>query len=193
MELTIERQEVYSRGELLLRAFFGFFYIMLPHGLLLLFVSLWGAILSFISFWIILFTGRYPESFFEFQVGLMNWNLRVNASILNLVDGYPAFGVGGSHPAVKLEVPYPENLSRGTALLKLLFGWFYVGLPHGIALGFMSIAASILQFIAFWAVLFTGEYPQSMHSFMVGFLRWNMRVSLYLGYMTDKYPPFSLD
>ena len=96
MKLTIKHQDSYSRGELLLRAFFGIFYIALPHGFILMFLGLWGAILGFISWWVILFTGRYPQSFFEFQVKLIRWRIRVNARMLNLVDGYPAFGLNAT-------------------------------------------------------------------------------------------------
>ena len=46
--------------------------------------------------------------------------------------------------------------------------------------------------IAFWAVLITGKYPKGMHDYMVGLLRWQYRISIYMGYMTDVYPPFSL-
>ena len=66
MKIDIKHQERYSRGELLLRSIFGAIYIAFPHLFLLIFVSLWGAILSFISWWIVLFTGEYPQSFFEF-------------------------------------------------------------------------------------------------------------------------------
>ena len=86
---------------------------MLPHGFLLIFIGLWGKILSFIAFWIVLFTGEYPKSFFDFQVGLFRWGLRVNARYYNLCDGYPAFGINASDQFVKLEVEYPERLSRG--------------------------------------------------------------------------------
>ena len=92
MKLTIQHQERYSRGELLLRTLFGWIYILIPHVFILMFVSLWGAILQFAAFWVILFTGRYPQSMFEFQVGLMKWSLRVNARMYNVSDGYPAFG-----------------------------------------------------------------------------------------------------
>ncbi|XOV92083.1 MAG: DUF4389 domain-containing protein [Bacteroidota bacterium] len=191
MNLTVKYQENYSRGELLLRTFFGFFYIGIPHFFLLFFVGIWGAILQFISFWAILFTGRYPQSFFEFQVGLMRWNLRLNARLWNLSDGYPAFGIHGNDDETSLEVPYPESLSRGLAIVKLLFGALYVGFPHGFILLFRLIWGSILMFIAFWVVLFTGKYPESWHAFNVGTLRWSTRVNLYLGFMNDTYPPFS--
>ncbi len=158
---------------------------------LLLFVSLWGNILSFISFWIILFTGSYPESFFEFQVKLMKWSTRVNLRLYNLSDGYPAFGLDVEDDAFELEVPYPESLSKGTQLLKLFLGVIYVYIPHGFILYFRMIWGMILSFLSFWAVLFTGSYPKSWFDFQVGTLRWGLRLGLYMGYMSDEYPPFS--
>jgi hypothetical protein len=175
-----------------MRTLFGIIYIGIPHLFLLMFLGIWGSILSFISFWIILFTGRYPESFFEFQVKLMKWNLRVNSSLLNLIDGYPAFGLSSEHEDIELNVEFPESLSRGKLLLKFFFGWLYVLIPHVIAMYFLMVISAIINFIAFWAILFTGRYPQSMFDFQVGFMRWSTRVNLYLNNMTDVYPPFSL-
>lgn len=192
MKLEIENQPQYSRLELLLRTFFGAFYIAIPHMFLLLFYSLWGSILTFIAWWVLLFTGRYPESTFEYNVKLLQWNTRVNASLYNLVDGYPAFGLNGSHPGVTFEVEYPENLSRAKLLIKTFFGPLYVLLPHMFVLIHLSIWAGILSFISWWVVLFTGRFPQSNHDFLVGLLRWSMRINLYYGYwMSDEYPPFS--
>ena len=57
MTLTIKNQEHYSRGELLLRTIFGPLYITLPHVFLLFFVGLWGAILFFVAFLVVVFTG----------------------------------------------------------------------------------------------------------------------------------------
>lgn len=193
MTFTIKHAESLSRGELLLRAFFGIFYIYIPHGFVLFFMGLWGAILSFISFWIILFTGRYPQSFFEYQVGLIRWQTRVRARMYNLVDGYPAFGIDSKDEAVNVEIPYPENLSRGMLIVKLFFGWFYVAIPHGFVLMFLGIAALFAQFLGWWIILFTGTLPISIHNFITGVLRWATRVGLYLQNMTDTYPPFSLD
>ena len=193
MTLEIKHAEQLSRGELLLRTFFGWLYIGLPHGFLLAFVGLWGAILGFIAFWVILFTGRYPQSFFEFQVGLIRWQLRVNARIYNMADGYPAFGVKGTDEATKVEIPYPESLSRGKLLLRLFFGWLYVLIPHGFVLLFLAFGFMFCLFIGWWAVLFTARFPLSFHNFITGFLRWSIRVSIYMKNMTDTYPPFSLD
>lgn len=94
------------------------------------------------------------------------------------------------HP-VTLTVEYPERLSRGWLLLKVFFGWLYVGIPHGIILGLYGIAVAIVTFIAFWAILFTGKYPKGMFNFVVGYMRWSLRVEAYLVLLRDEYPPFS--
>ena len=88
-------------------------------------------------------------------------------------------------------VEYPERLSRGLVVLKFLFGWLYVGIPHGIILWLYGIAVGIVTFIAFFAVLFTGKFPKGMFDFVVGYMRWYNNVTAYLGLMRDEYPPFS--
>jgi len=193
MKLTIQHQERYSRGELLLRTFLGWLYIALPHEFILIFVWLWGAVLQFVAFWVILFTGRYPESMFEYQVNLMRWTVRLMARMYNLTDGYPAFGLTSTDELTSLEVLYPEKVSRGLTLLRLLLGWIYVLIPHGFMLGFRALWVFILMVAAWWVVLFTGEYPKNMHDWVVGQVRWSMRLSLYMAFITDTYPPFTGD
>lgn len=191
MKLTIQHQETYSRGELLLRTFFGGLYMTFPHVFLMFFFSIWSSILSFISFWIILFTGRYPQTFYEYQVKLIQWNVRLNARRSNLCDGYPAFFPSGTDDKTSVEIAYPESLSRGMLLLKLFLGAFYCALPHGFILLFRILWGAILSFVAWWVVLFTGKYPTSMHEFQVGTIRWGIRLNLYLQNMSDVYPPFT--
>ena len=191
MTLTITHQEKYSRGQLILRTLFGVIYIGIPHFVLIAIVGIWSAILSFITFWIVLFTANFPESIFNFQIGYHNWLLRVEAVLGNLVDGYPSFFPGGSSDSVKLQVPRPDRVSRGLVILRLLFGVIYVGIPHLFCLFFRQIASSVLGLLAWFAILFAGKYPARWHAFNVGTYRWSTRVNLYLGYFTDEYPKFS--
>ena len=93
---------------------------------------------------------------------------------------------------VKFTIDYPEKLSRGTLLLKTIFGLIYVWIPHMVILAFYSIAVSVVLFISWCAILFTGGYPKGMFDFVVKFIRWRLRVEAYWVYLfTDKYPPFS--
>lgn len=191
MQFYVQHQEQYSRGELLLRYLFGSVYIGIPHGFLLFFIGIGSLVLTFLAFWAILFTGSYPQSWFNYQVNYYRWYYRVSASLYNLYDGYPEFGMQAESEKVQLDVEYPENLNRGLQIVKLLFGFLYVIIPHGFLLIFRGLWTGILIFLAFWVVLFTGSYPESWHEFNVGTMRWGLRVNLYLGYMTDVYPPFS--
>jgi hypothetical protein len=65
--------------------------------------------------------------------------------------------------------------------------WLLV-IPHIIALLFVGIA----PLIAWFAVLFTGKWPEAIRSFGVGFLGWSTRVNAYFYLMPDNYPPFAL-
>lgn len=191
MLLEIKHQDSYSRGQLLLRSIFGMIYIVLPHIIVFSVVQIWGGILAFLAWWAILFTGSYPQSWFEFQVGMRRWMYRLSATTNNLVDGYPAVGPSGTSEVVFVDIPYPETLSRGLLIVKAMFGAFYVGIPHGFCLYFRMIATGFLSFLSWWAVLFTGNYPQGWHEFNVGTLRWMLRMDMYMSNLSDDYPPFS--
>jgi len=188
---NIVHQERYSRGELLLRSFFGFLYIGIPHLFLLLFMNIAAAVLSLVAWFAILFTGQYPRSFFEFRLGVLRWQTRVYARLFNLSDDYPAFGSKGSDDKTRVDIVYPQSQSRILLLVRLIFGFIYILIPHGFCLFFRAIATYFVVFIAWWAVLITGTYPKGMHDFVTGTFRWGLRVGNYYSYMTDKYPPFS--
>ncbi|MEO8540020.1 MAG: DUF4389 domain-containing protein [bacterium] len=51
----------------------------------------------------------------------------------------------------------------------------------------------VTSVIAWFAILFTGEYPQGLYNFGMGVFRWQIRVEAYLLLLVDQYPPFSLD
>jgi len=188
---TVKRQDAYSRGALLLRTFFGLLYIGIPHYICFILLSIVSMIIGFIAFWAILFAGKYPKGMFKFQVGFRRWKLKVSAVLSNLIDGYPSFGFSDDGGGVTFDMKYPIKLSRGKLILRTLFGFLYVYVPHLICLIFVQIGASFTSMIAFWAILFTGKYPAGMHSFVVGVNRWWLRLGVYMANMTDTYPPFS--
>ena len=88
-------------------------------------------------------------------------------------------------------IPYPDptkDLKVGLPLVK----WF-LAIPHYIVLAFLVVAVVVVTIIAWFAILFTGRYPRGMFDFVVGVMRWCLRVSAYAFLLvTDVYPPFSL-
>lgn len=190
MYFKINYQEDYSRGELLLRMFFGWIYIMIPHMFLMYFLAIGLMFVRFVSFWAILFTGSWPRGMFDYQVKFQRYSLRVSARLMNLADGYPAFGLGGTDENTDFNIAYPEEVSRGRLIVRTLFGGFMI-IPHIFVLYFRMIGVMIVNMLAFWIVLFTGKYPKGMFDFTVGTLRWATRVGAYVSYYTDDYPPFT--
>ncbi len=74
-----------------------FFFIKLvflfPHMVILYFLNIASLVAVWISYWAILFTGKYPKGFFRFVVGVMRWQARVNAWLYSLTDKYPPFDI----------------------------------------------------------------------------------------------------
>ncbi len=87
---------------------------------------------------------------------------------------------------LRFDVEYPEELSRWLIFVK----WLLV-IPHNIILFALSIAAGVIGFIAFFAILFTKRYPQGLFDFVVNVNRWGANVMAYEMLFRDEYPPFS--
>jgi hypothetical protein len=185
--------------------------LAIPHYFILFFLWVALAVVSVIAFFAILFTGRYPRSLFEFSVGVLRWTWRVGFYSYSALgtDQYPPFSLADmpEYPA-RLEVDYPQSLSRGLVLVK----WWLLALPHllivAVFVGSISILGSssdmqwlslsggligLLVLIAAVVLLFTGRYPKTIYDFVLGMNRWVFRVAAYTALMTDQYPPFRLD
>jgi len=67
--------------------------LLIPHYIVLIFVNLIAFILAWLSFWAILFTGKYPRGMFNFVWGSVRWNTRTNAWLYSLTDRYPPFSL----------------------------------------------------------------------------------------------------
>jgi hypothetical protein len=160
--------------------------LAIPHFIVLYFLALAVAVVHFIAFWAILFTARYPEGLFRFSVGVSRWQTNLLAYSVLLRDEYPPFSMDEGQYPVVYSVDYPERLNRWLIFIK----WLLV-IPNVIALFFVILAAYLVTFVAWFAILFTGKYPQGMFKFVVGALRWALRASSYTSLWTDQYPPFN--
>ena len=136
----------------------------------------------------ILFRRKYPRWWFDWNLELQRFVNRVVAYLLLMDDRCPSTD---EQQSVRLDYPDPDggrSLNRWLPLVK----WF-LAIPHYIVLFFLSIAAAVLSLVGWFVVLFTGHYPRSFHDFVVGLMRWSIRVQAYtLVLVTDRYPPFQL-
>jgi hypothetical protein len=206
LRLTGELSPRLSRGLWLVK-----WLLAIPHFIVLLFLWIAFLAVSVIAFFAILFTGRYPRGLFEFNVGVLRWSWRVGFYSYSALgtDSYPPFTLKdvSDYPA-RLEVQYPQSLSRGLVLVK----WWLLALPHYLVVAVFASGAWIastgaaghwtwgsggligmLVLFAGVMLLFTDRYPKSLYDFVLGMNRWVFRVAAYAALMTDEYPPFRLD
>ncbi|MDP6783631.1 MAG: DUF4389 domain-containing protein [Dehalococcoidia bacterium] len=74
---------------------------------------------------------------------------------------------------------------------KIFVKWFLT-IPHYIILAMLTIVVAVTTIISFFAILFTGHYPSGLFRLAVGYLRYGVRVCLYVTLLRDEYPPFRL-
>jgi len=158
-----------------------------PHLLILGVFTYLVALTTFISWFAILFTARYPRALFDLAVLYFRWDARVSAYVTLMRDEYPPFGGGSPEYPARFDIEYPEKLSR-----LLIFVKWLLAIPHILILGLLGLVAFVVYVIAWFAILFTGRFPRSLFDFLVGVERWSLRVNAYLYLMRDEYPPFSL-
>ncbi len=143
--------------------------------------------LAIVSWFTIVFAGTHISGIRQFTSFYLRWRVRALAYLMLLEDAYPPFG----------DAPYPASIEVGDPLsprdrlrvgLRLL-----LAIPHLIVLVFVLLAWSFTTIAAWFIILFTGAYPQTLYEFGVGALRWRLRVETYMLLMVDEYPPFSLN
>lgn len=136
----------------------------------------------------ILFRRKYPRWWYDWNLQFTRFANRIGAYLLLLRDEYPSTD---EEQAVHINFDYPDaetDLHQFLPLVK----WF-LAIPHLIILAILWAVVIICTIIAWFVILFTGSYPRGLFDFVVGVLRWTLRVDAYAFLLvTDVYPTFSL-
>ncbi|MBS1902383.1 MAG: DUF4389 domain-containing protein [Bacteroidetes bacterium] len=147
-----------------------------------------GGVLFAATVLMLLFRRKYPRWWFDWNLALVRFSVRVSAYLCLLRDEYPSTD---EEQAVHIEIQYPDasKLSSGMPLVK----WI-LAIPHYIVLSILWVAAAFCVIVAWFSILFTGRYPRGLFDFVVGVFRWHLRVAAYAFLLvTDDYPPFSME
>lgn len=90
----------------------------------------------------------------------------------------------GNQPV--FEVEQPERLSRLTTFFRLI-----LVIPGTVWLAIWGIAVFFTVIAAWFALLFTGRYPQGLYDFHAQFVRYLTRLNGYYYLVTDRWPGFA--
>jgi len=135
----------------------------------------------------ILFRQVYPSYLLAFNEALLSFQTRIDTYLLLLTDEYPSIEENDV-----VSVTFPEvnakELSRGLPLVK----WF-LAIPLYIVGFAYIIYGAVLTVIAWFSILFTGNFPEYCAEGIVGVIAfWNRVTGYALLLVTDEYPTFSL-
>ena len=169
--------------------------LAIPHFLVLEVLEVLAFVAALVSWFAIVVTGKDIEGLQGLRMMRLRYMMRTQVYATFMVEEYPpfAFATTGADPGdvarVRVEVePQLEDRNRLTTFFRLL-----LALPHFLALAVLMLGAAICVVIGFFAVLITGGWPDGLRRFVLGVMRWGVRVQAYVYLLTDEYPPFSLD
>jgi hypothetical protein len=166
-----------------LSTFFRIFYLI-PIAIV---AGALGGMLTIPALLLIVFRQKYPRWWFDFNLEFTRFSTRVAAYGAMISDEYPSTT---DEQYVHLDLDYPDarELNRWAPLYK----WI-LAIPHYLVLAVLAIAALLALIVAWFIILVTGRYPEGIYDFVVGVMRWGLRVEAYsILLITDEYPPFSL-
>ena len=150
-------------------------------------LGLVAGVCAVVAWFGIVFAKTHPRGLYDIGTFYLRWRTKAVAYAALFRDEYPPFGEA-EYP-VHLELPAPgEERDRLSVGLRLIYA-----IPHFIVLAFLGLAWAVTTFIAWFAILFTGAYPEGLYKFGVGVFRWQTRVEAYMLLLRDEYPPFSLE
>jgi len=145
-----------------------------------------ATICAVIGWFAILFTGKFPRGLWDLCHMYMRWRARALAYLALLRDEYPPFG--DSEYPVAFQLDYPDSArNRWTVGFRLI-----LAIPQVVVFFFVAVAGALAGIIGWFAILFTGRYPEGLWRFARDVNRWSLRLQAYLLLMRDEYPPFSL-
>jgi Domain of unknown function (DUF4389) len=84
--------------------------------------------------------------------------------------------------------PALEGRNRLTTFFR-----YIVAIPWLIVAAIYGFVAEIVAVIAWFAIVFTGKYPEGLYNFNAGYLRMIGRVNGFEYLLTDEWPPFGGD
>jgi hypothetical protein len=95
-----------------------------------------------------------------------------------MLDATPAY------PA-QFSLDPPEKIANWRPLVQ----WF-LAIPHYVILYVLRIVSNVVGVISWFAILFTGSLPEGLANVQAMYFRYSIRVSTYVAFMREEYPPF---
>lgn len=169
-------------------------FLAIPHLFIGYVLQQIANLVSLIAWLVILFTGSLPSSLANYLCLAIRYQMRTYTYVLWLRESYPPFDFSATTDDPGIDVtridfrPTYEQRNRLTVGLRLI--WVIPAALVGVV---VALGAMFVAIAGFFAVLFTGRWPEGMRAFLLKVMRFSVRVTAYTYLLTDDYPPLALD
>jgi len=166
------------------------YFVAIPWLIVAYLYGIGSSIVATLAWFAMVFTGRYPQQLYDFNVGYLRMVNRANAFTYLMTDEYPPFG-GEEAPEYPIRIgvaPALDKYSRAKAFFR-----YIIGIPMMFLAFVQAIILMVVTFIAWFAILFTGKHPEGLFKTARSAMAYLTRTSAYFLLITETYPPFSLE
>ncbi|MFL5974791.1 MAG: DUF4389 domain-containing protein, partial [Solirubrobacterales bacterium] len=183
VSVSVQRPDEQSRALAILR-----FVFVIPQAIAVAVLTVIWTLTTLAGYVTVLFAGRYPESLWRFNVGVVRWVARVWAYVYFMTDRYPPFSTADDPTQpVRIEAERPEDgrVERWRGLFAPI-----VALPFTLlALVLLAVCAP-LSWVPFLSILFTRRQPRFVFSLYELTLRLTVRSIAYSDALVRRPPHF---
>jgi hypothetical protein len=144
---------------------------------------------AFIAWFAIAFTGKYPKGLYDFNAKALRLSTRANAYAFLATDQYPPFnGEEDANYPIRIGIAEPlDSYNRVKTIFRLI-----IGIPVILLNYLWSIILQVVGVVIWFAILFTGKFPEGLVGTVHNALSYYARSTAYYTLlMTEDYPPFS--
>jgi len=167
--------------------------LFIPHAIISSALEALASV-AFLVYWLtFVFTGRQHPGLYGAMVMYERYNVRASGFLVGYSQVYPPYDFdtgandNGAYSPVRLSLPDVPAATPRSAALNLL-----KGIPHYLMLVVYFAAAAAVALVAWFAVLFTGRWPQGMRRFLVRVANYYFRIWTYVTMVDNSYPKFTL-
>jgi hypothetical protein len=168
-----------------LTVFFRFI-LLIPWAVVAYVYEIVALVLGVAAWVMVVITGKYPDSIYRWNSGILRYFGRVGAFAYLNTDRFPPFGWSENpeYPARVQIGPRAESQSRLKAFFRLILVLPLLFLVHALS-GIMAGGA----FASWITIVFRGYQPAWLHEAITQVLKWHLRVFGYVLLFTDTFPP----
>jgi hypothetical protein len=164
--------------------------LWIPHYFTLLLYGIGYSVSVVLAWFAIIFTGKYPQGLYDFNVKVLKYQARLNSYLYLQVDAYPPFGLDDypDYPTQLRIGPAQESYSRAKAFFRGL-----LGIPVVIVMYAMLIVMGVMTAVIWVVGVIAGKTPEGLHGPLNLALSYYARAGAYFALVTEDWPAISQD